>query len=144
LPFIILIKLFSSKHIICNINQSVSTKTKEKMMSFNEKATPKSPEAAGASSTIPNLNNTTFGRLSRIFTKITPAQLEIALITIISGFAAFTIFRNDIMMPGYSKAVQGDKESYGADPINSYRLEPIFDENGKLKAMRKIRVTPPE
>src|SRR3989338_4248521 len=109
------------------------------MMSFNEKAkivedtTPKSAFR-------PNLNNTGFAKLHRLFTKITPAQLEACLIMVVSGFAAFTVLRNDVVMPGYSKVVQGDKESYGSDPVDTYRMEPIFDDNGKLKAMRKIRI----
>lgn len=82
--------------------------------------------------------------MQRVFTKISPAQLEAAMLMFLSGFAAFMIFRNDIVMPGYSRIVQGDRESYGSDPVDTYKMEPIFDENGKLKAMRKIRVKPAE
>ena len=80
--------------------------------------------------------------MQRVFTKVSPAQLEAVMLMFISGFAAFMIFRNDIVMPGYSRVVQGDRESYGSDPVDTYKMEPIFDENGKLKAMRKIRIKP--
>jgi hypothetical protein len=89
-----------------------------------------------------SLENTAYGRLRRVFTKVSPMQIELIAATLIFGVAAFTAFRHDIMLPRYSSVVQGNIVSACSDPIDSYRLEPILDDNGKLKAMRKIRVTP--
>ncbi len=109
------------------------------MMSFKEKA--KIAENQGPQSTLrPNLNRTMFSRLQRVFSKISPAQLEMAFVVIVFTVGGLCVLRNDMMLPGYSKVVQGEMESYGGDAVDTYRMEPILDENGKLKAMRKIRI----